>query len=170
MLHPLRAQRFFDSGLCQPPYLGSVSASVSSTEVCDPPTVEAINHQSYLTGNQSRLPLDRMFQLSGRLNIHPESSGLGVVQTGCFSTSSSDRAQRHSSLSCHWSPSPSFPRKSGFVLCPQVRKALMTCDSDLAVTFLLDGSSRVTSSSFLWQNPPPVLTPPRQPLDVFCVE
>ena len=71
-LDPRRALRFFASGFCHPPYLGvpNVSASVSATEVCDPSKVEATDHQSYLTGNQSRLPLDRMFQLSGRLNIH----------------------------------------------------------------------------------------------------
>ena len=57
-LDPRRALRFFASGFCHPPYLGvpNVSASASVTEVCDPSRVEAIDHQSYLTGNQSRLP------------------------------------------------------------------------------------------------------------------
>ena len=41
-----------------------------------------------------------------------------------------------------------------------VRKASMTCDSDLESLSSWTGSPRVTSSSFLWQNPPPVLTPP----------
>ena len=72
-LDPRRALRFFASGFCHPPYLGvpNVSAS-SSIDVWDLPTVEATDHQSYLTGKQSRLPLDRMFQLSGRHNIHQD--------------------------------------------------------------------------------------------------
>ena len=72
-LHPRRALRFFASGFCHPPYLGvpNVSAS-SSIGLCDLPMVEATDHQSYLTLNQSRLPLDLMFQLSGILNIHQD--------------------------------------------------------------------------------------------------
>ena len=66
-----------------------------------------------------------------------------------------------------------FPHDSGFVLCPSVRKASMTCDSDLESLSSWAGSSRVTSSSFLWQNPPPALTLLRLhkssfPLGVFC--
>ena len=43
----------------------------------------------------------------------------------------------------------------GFVLCPSVRKASMTCDSDLESLSSWTGSSRVASSSFLPRNLPP---------------
>ena len=67
-----RAPRFFASGFCQPPCprVPGVSASVSSKEACDPPSVESTDHQSYLAGHPSRFPLDRMCQsvLSSQLS------------------------------------------------------------------------------------------------------
>ena len=49
----------------------------------------------------------------------------------------------------------SFPHDSGFVVCPSVRKASMTCDSDLESLSSWTGSSRVAWSSFLPRNLPP---------------
>ena len=95
-------------------YVGvpNVSASVFSIERCDLPAVKATDRQSHLTGHLSRLPLDWTFKFGWSYQLPPRQHLLCLSTSSrpCwfFSISSSDRAQRHASLSSHRSPMLSF--------------------------------------------------------------
>ena len=94
-------KRFFGRGFCQPSHFGSPNVSDgSSVELCDLPTVEATDHQSYLTGHPSRLPIDWMFQFDWSSQHSPRDGLL------CWSNSSRLRCFYYFHFFLKSSPAP----------------------------------------------------------------